>query len=113
MSVEVGLYFDGTELLPNPVVQINCCYLNSDGLVTSEFYQDGTFSEGPRLPNEMNRNCAVEVEPGFVLISGNSISGYEKTAFGFYPETGAFESLADMTQERRSHGCGVVRNGNS
>ena len=84
----------------------------SDGPQTSEFYEDGEFVEGPQLPIPMQSHCAVEVEPGFVFISGNIFSGSER-AFAFDPETGAFESLADMIQERQAHGCGVVDKGDS
>ncbi len=61
----------------------------------------------------MYYHCAVEVEPGFVFISGNYYTGYEKTAFAFDPATGAFEHLADMNRGRYAHGCGVVKKGDS
>ncbi len=79
---------------------------------TSEFYQDETFLEGPQLPLSMSRHCSVEVEPGFVFLSGNEFAGGNR-AFAFDPATGAFESLADMTQSRKGHGCGVVNKGDS
>ncbi len=60
----------------------------------------------------MSYHCAVEVEPGFVFIAGNFYSDREKV-FSFDPESGAFESLADMTQGRFAHGCGVVDKGDS
>ncbi len=68
--------------------------------------------EGPQLPNPMNSHCAVEVEPGFVFIGGNYYSDGEKV-FSFDPTKGAFESLADLNQARRGHGCGVVNKGDS
>ncbi len=61
----------------------------------------------------MQSHCAVQVEPGFVFLSGTASSGDEKRAFAFDPATGAFESLADMTQGRLGHGCGVVDKGDS
>ncbi len=61
----------------------------------------------------MARHCAVEVEPGFVFISGNYYAAYEKTAFAFDPASGVFESLADLNQGRYGHGCGVVEKGDS
>ena len=91
---------------------LDFCNHYSDGEQTSEFYQDGIFLEGPQLPNPMNSHCAVEVEPGFVFMGGNYYFGGEKV-FSFDPATGAFESLADMTQERYGHGCGVVDKGDS
>ncbi len=75
-----------------------CNHYSSDAPQTSEFYQDGTFLEGPQLPNRMQRHCAVEVEPGLVFIAGNYDSGYEKRAFAFDPATGAFERLPDMSK---------------
>ncbi len=60
----------------------------------------------------MYLHCAVEVEPGFVFVSGNGYSDPEKV-YGFDPETGAFDRLPDMTQQRLNHGCGVVDKGDS
>ncbi len=88
-------------------------HYSDDGGQTSEFYQNGEFSEGPQLPYAMCCHCAAEVEPGFVFISGNRYSGYEKAAFRFDHDTGAFESLPGMTQGRDAHGCGVVDRGDS
>ena len=102
--------------MPNPLTHAkvcDCCDHSSDGDETSEFYQDGTFSRGPQLPNPMRSHCAVEVKQGFVFMSGNLNSGYEKTAFDVDLETGAFQRLPDMTQERWGHGCGVVNKGDS
>ncbi len=89
------------------------CNHSSDGGETSEYYQDGVLSEGPQLPHTLNRHCAVEVEPGFVFISGNSVPGFEKTTLRFDPSNGTFKSLPDMTYGRYRPGCGVVRKGSS
>ncbi len=44
-----------------------CYHCSTDGVRTSEFYPDGTFSEGPQLPVPTDRHCVVAVEPGLVL----------------------------------------------
>ncbi len=101
--------------MPHTQIQCKVCDVfnhSSDGPLTSEFYHGGEFLEGPQLPIPMQSHCAVEVEPGFVFISGNSNQGAENV-FSFDPGTGAFESLADMTQGRYGHGCGVVDKGDS
>ncbi len=83
-----------TKLMLNPFTP----FLNHSSSDTSEFYQDGTFLDGPQLPHPMLCHCVVEVEPGLVFIAGNYYSGYEKRAFAFDPATGAFESLPDMSK---------------
>ncbi len=80
---------------------------------SSEYYQNGEFSDGPTLPIRMSSHCVVEVEPGFVFVSGNANRADAKTAMAFEPATGTFQVLADMTKGRQSHGCGVVKKGDS
>ncbi len=101
--------------MPNPVMYLTAtdfCNHYSDGRDTSEFYQDGEFYDGPPLPVDMAVHCTVEVESGFVFISGNFFPGSDKV-YGFDPETEIFENLAAMTRGRYSHGCGVVDKGDS
>ncbi len=107
---------DGTQLMPSPATHVKICdfckHYSADAGDSSEFYQDGTFSEGPRLPISLYYHCALEVEPGFVFISGNAYSG-DKLVFRADPATGAFERLPDMSQGRYAHGCGLVNKGDS
>ncbi len=68
----------------NHVTYLGFC-INSDGAQTLELHQDEIFVDGSQLPN--SSHCAVEVRPGFVLVSGNAYYGHEKAAFGIDPET--------------------------
>ena len=106
--------FDRSYTNPASRVKSDFCDHFSDGEQISEFFQDGTFSEGPRLPTPTSFHCAVEVEPGFVFMSGNFVYGDDaKATFAFYPGNGTFDRLPDMTHGRSAHGCGVVKNGSS
>ena len=74
--------------------------------VTSEIFSHGVWSEGPRLPDQRQNHCQVNLNGEIFIIGGRSGSSTAKTVYKTTESDLVFEpwiQVADMNEAREDH----------